>query len=345
MTRTNVIINGTFDNKGAGWSGTDIEANHRESAYLGNGSKNRVSEIDGNKNQTTVMQQTFTVSNPLSSELTLDVALRNAALNDAGSDGFVVEILDSSGAVIATDTVYPTVNSFQPYSLPVSFPAAGDYTLRFTEVGDDDSLGPIIDNVSLLVCFAAGTLIATPSGEKDVANLQPGNLVTTRNGDRPVRWLGQMHVSAEDMKADPKLCPVRVSKDAFGAQSPSRDTFVSRQHRVSVERGDLRDVLVAAIRLCDLPGICVDHGPRDLTYIHVLLDTHEILTANGLAMESMLLAPRSIAALTPQSRSEISEIFGEPSGELRPMKPVAPIPSNAEQKRLVEGLKAEVMAG
>ncbi|WHP69702.1 hypothetical protein [Phaeobacter inhibens] len=59
-----LIINGTFDSGSANWGGTDLETSYTENAYLGNGSSNRVAEMDGQSGQTTVMEQSFTVNNP-----------------------------------------------------------------------------------------------------------------------------------------------------------------------------------------------------------------------------------------------------------------------------------------
>ena len=43
--------------------------------------------------------------------------------------------------------------------------------MRFTELGADDSLGAIIDDVSMLICFVAGTLIETLTGPRAVETL------------------------------------------------------------------------------------------------------------------------------------------------------------------------------
>lgn len=135
------------------------------SSYIAGGGTNKVAEMDGRTGFTTVMQQTFTVARSGSTTLTLKSALRTASLPKAGLEGFTVEILNSSGAVVATMTVKPTTTTWNTYSLPITFPAAGSYTVRFTELGPDDSLGAIIDNVSLLVCFAGQTRIRMERGE------------------------------------------------------------------------------------------------------------------------------------------------------------------------------------
>lgn len=229
---TNVIVNGDFSSGLTGWSGTDLEVN-RLSRYISGGGNNRVAEIDGNRNQTTVLEQTFTLTDPSVAVLSFDVALRDRALDDAGSDGFIVEILDSDGNVLVSDTILPTDNSFTTITIPVTFPSAGDYTLRFTEIGDDDSLGALVDNVAVLICFAGDTAIDTPDGPVAARDILVGDLVSTENGPRPVRWVGRRHVTGAEMMQDERLCPVRISKGALGQGVPSRDLLVSRQHPVA----------------------------------------------------------------------------------------------------------------
>jgi hypothetical protein len=54
-----------------------------------------------------------------------------------------------------------------------------------------------IDTGDFAVCFVAGTLIATPDGERAVEALAIGDLVMTANGRAvPVKWLGRQTLSA-----------------------------------------------------------------------------------------------------------------------------------------------------
>lgn len=340
---TNVIINGTFTDGETGWSGTDIEASYTESAYLHNGSHNRVAELDGHRCQTTVMEQTFTITDPTTTELTLDAALRLESNDNAGQEGFTVEILDSCGTAIASTTIIPTVNTLESYSLPVTFPSAGDYTLRFTEIGPDDSLGAFIDNVELLICFAGGTGIATPAGERLVDNLRAGDIVMTRTGPRPIRWIGKRRVAADEIARNPKLRPVRIARGALGGGLPKRDLCVSRQHRmlttsrVAQRMFGLPDTLVAAIKLTRLPGITVDETIDSVTYYHLLFDTHEIVFANGAPSESLLVTEHALAAMTAEARQELLALF--PALCAKGTAPAATIiPEPRQQKDLVERL-------
>lgn len=344
MTMTNVIVNGTFDSGSTGWSGTDLETKHKETAYLGNGSSNRVAEMDGTRSQVTVMEQTFTVVNPLATELTLDTALRTSSLSNAGSDGFTIEILDASGSVIATQTVLPTSSTYVTVTLPVTFPAAGDYTLRFTEVGPNDSLGAIVDNIELLVCFAGDTEIKTLNGTKRATDIQVGDLIETDCGPKPVRWIGRRKVLAEQIEQEPKYSPVRISAGALGQGLPRRDILVSRQHRMLVSSpicmrmfGD-DSVIVSAIKLTELPGIYVDDSVSEIEYVHLLFDQHEIVFAEGAPTESLLLGTEAKASLTEAAMDEIGLIFPDVPEKKTYMSPVRRIPSGKKQKKMIERL-------
>ncbi|MFV1497209.1 Hint domain-containing protein [Phaeobacter sp. JH20_02] len=339
----NLIINGTFDSGSANWSGTDLEASNTESAYLGNGSSNRVAEMDGQSGQTTVMEQSFTVTAPIQTTLTLDAALRTASLSQAGTEGFTVEILDASGAVIASMSVLPTTSSFTQTSLNVNFTSPGDYTLRLTELGSDDSLGAIVDNISLLVCFCNGTLIETADGPRAIETLTPGDMVMTEEGLKPLRWIGRRRVSANEMRDDPRLRPVRIEAGALGPGLPKKPLLVSRQHRMLIRSRVAQrmfgqfEVLIPAIRLTALPGIYVSAPQEGIAYFHMLFDNHEIVLANGAPSESLLVTEPSLAALSPAARQELKQLFPDLVGAAQHGPASArPIPPQPRQKRLLE---------
>ncbi|WP_370230802.1 Hint domain-containing protein [Cognatishimia sp.] len=343
---TNLIVNGTFDQGDKGWSGTDLETNHTENAYLGNGSANRVAEMDGQRGQTTVMEQSFDVPNPTATELTLDAALRNAALSDRGSDGFSVEILDSDGAVIASQTIFPEGNSFTSFSVPVDFPSAGTYTLRLTEIGDNDSLGPIIDNVALMICFVGDARIEMADGTlKPARDIQVGDRVATTDGPQDVRWVGRRTVSQAELRSMPQFQPVRIQQGALGCGLPERDLYVSRQHRMLVkspvaDRMFGRDeVLVSAIRMVGRPGIECVSATGDVDYVHFLFDRHAIVFAEGAPSESLLVRRETLASLAPAARAEIGALFPDLVASAQGQEAVRIIPRLAAQNTLIDRLK------
>lgn len=339
---TELIINGSFSSGSAGWSGTDIEATYTEGVYQGNGSSNNVAEVNGSANQTTVMEQTFTVPAGQTTELTFDAALRASGPVVAGQDGFTVEIIDENGVVILTETILPTTTDFTTYTYSVTFPDSGDYTIRITEVGPNDSYGALVDDISLMVCLTAGTMIETPDGPRAIEALVAGDMVQTRAGAKPIQWIGRRKITAAEMARNPKLCPVRIRRGALGPDLPNRDLLTSRQHRMLIcskiakRMFDTQDALVSAIRLTELPGIDVVEDLEAVEYFHVLLEGHEILTANGAPTESLLAGPIALRALSEAAREEILTLFPEAGQMECAATAEAVIPSRKRQIRLVE---------
>ncbi|NKX44824.1 Hint domain-containing protein [Roseicyclus persicicus] len=135
-------------------------------------------------------------------------------------------------------------------------------------------------------CFTLGTRIAVPGGLARVEDLRVGDLVETLDhGPRPIRWIGRRRVTGRGAFA-----PIRFAAGALGDHGA---LCLSPQHRVLVDdwRAELyfgeASVLCAAHMLVD--GALIRPAPcTAVTYLHILLDAHEILRAEGLATESFL---------------------------------------------------------
>ncbi len=160
-------------------------------------------------------------------------------------------------------------------------------------------------------CFAAGTLIATPTGARPVEDIACGDLVLTRDhGAQPVRWTGQRRVAGHGAFA-----PVRICKGALGNE---RDLWVSPQHRMLL--ADWRTqyylgqdaVFCPAIQLINADTIYRD--PCDhITYVHLMFDRHEVIYAEGAESESFLVGDMHCADGSA-TRREILEVFPELDG-------------------------------
>ncbi|WP_170525260.1 Hint domain-containing protein [Ruegeria arenilitoris] len=169
-----------------------------------------------------------------------------------------------------------------------------------------------------VVCFALGTLIETPSGPVPVDRLEPGDLVLTMDrGAQPVRWAESARISADQLDQSQHLCPIEIAPGALGPNRPSRPLRVSPQHRMLLD-GPLvellfgeSEALVAACHMVGLPGIRWVR-PRDgVTYVHVLLDRHEILFAEGAPAESLFLGEEALTTLSSDGLQELADIFGD----------------------------------
>ncbi|MFZ1725548.1 MAG: Hint domain-containing protein, partial [Albidovulum sp.] len=160
-------------------------------------------------------------------------------------------------------------------------------------------------------------------------------------GFRPLRLALRRRVAAQELRANPKLNPVCISEGALGNGLPERDLYVSRQHRMLVA-SDIarrmfaaRRVLVAAIRLTELPGIRVVPAVRDVDYFHLLFDAHEIIFAEGAPTESLYTGANALAALTQEARDEIAALFLASLRADHQPEPAHLVLTGKQQRRLV----------
>lgn len=183
--------------------------------------------------------------------------------------------------------------------------------------GNDAALVSTQDDDVNVVCFCAGTMIRRADGS-DIAveNLEVGDRVETLdNGAQVVRWLGQKSLSVPALLRHPNLRPIRIPAGSLSPGVPKADLFVSPQHRILVRSRIARrmfgvdEVLVAAKKLVGVNGITVDHLAWQTTYLHVLLDGHNILLANGAPCESLFLGPQARQSLGSEAIEEISLVF------------------------------------
>lgn len=154
-------------------------------------------------------------------------------------------------------------------------------------------------------CFAAGTRIATPTGEVAVESLRAGDMVWTLDGGAaPVLWAGGRHLDGEALSGLPDLRPVVIRAGAFGLHD---EVMVSPQHAILVDTKD-GERLVRARHLAESGDgrARVARGKKQVDYHHLLLPRHAILRANGLLTESMYPGPMALTALGPAVRLEIA---------------------------------------
>lgn len=193
------------------------------------------------------------------------------------------------------------------------------------------------------ICFAGGSMILLEGGrEIPVEDLRPGMRVQTRdNGLQAVRWIGSRRLSKWELAAAPHLRPIRIVKGSLGPGLPDRDLVVSPQHRLLVRSTIAQrmfgtpEILVAAKHLLQLNGIEIATDLLHVTYVHFLLDQHQVVVANGAETESMFTGTEALKAAGKAARQEIMEIFPD----------LHDIDAYAPARQLVAGRDARHLAG
>ena len=197
-------------------------------------------------------------------------------------------------------------------------------------------------NPGTIPCLTAGTRVQTPQGAVLVEELQPGMTVTILSGGTAVLAASYSRtLDAAEMAEAPALYPVRITAGALGDGVPSRDLLVSRQHRMLVASQIVErmfgvpEVLVAAVRLTELPGIYVDTSVQSVTYLHLLFEDHEVIFAEDAPTESLYLGEEALKSLPQAFQDEIATLFpdllpieDEPASRV-------PIPRRRMQRQLV----------
>lgn len=253
-------------------------------------------------------------------------------------DTVTVTLVDGSTVTI-TGTTFYLANGVEVFT-PTDGSVLQDATLvssSYTTVqGDLDvntDLGP--------PCLTQGTMIETAYGPRPVEQLKPGMQIIGHDGRHlTLRVVLKTSFSARDMLENPKLYPVRIAAGALGCGLPHRDLVVSRQHRMLVNAPVVRrmlgvsDVLLAAIKLTEIPGIFVDRSLSSLTYYHLVFDHHEIIVAEGAATESLYTGPEALRSVPEAALEELMLMFPGMHDQPAMIAPAALIPAGCEQKQL-----------
>ncbi|KAA9009717.1 Hint domain-containing protein [Histidinibacterium aquaticum] len=151
------------------------------------------------------------------------------------------------------------------------------------------------------VSFTRGTHITMASGEqRPIERLKIGDRVLTRDdGPQEIRWVGQ-----NTLRAVGAFAPVVITR---GTLHNEHDLVVSPDHRIFVyQRRDRlgagrAEVLVKARHLVNGTTVYQQDGGF-VDYFQLLFDDHQIIYAEGIAAESLLVDPRTRGALPADVR-------------------------------------------
>ena len=258
-------------------------------------------------------QQTTTILGGPAEKVYVDFAYTVQAPDGATYTIYVIDVGNSPDATLPNNRAVTFIGFQDANPPPIGVP--------LTIIGFN---GTLTVPYATIACFTSGTLIDTPGGPVPVEALTPGDPVVTRRGPQVLRWVGRRHVSPFELRRRPGLRPVVLRAGALGPGCPAADTPVSPQHRVMVGGGRLQLLFGHACALAPakglIDGMSVLPAPSGtgVDYIHLLFDRHEVIRANGMWTESLLLAPVAERAVQGWSAAaegpDTVDVGGAPPG-------------------------------
>jgi collagen type I/II/III/V/XI/XXIV/XXVII alpha len=201
----------------------------------------------------------------------------------AGFNGDTVKGF-ATGDSITLDGVTGLTTSYAAGVLTLTSGATTD-TIAFSNPGGTVTVTAASGNttISVVPCFASGTRIATPKGERLVEELKPGDEVLTVLGEvLPVVWAGHRVVDCSAHPEPERVWPIRIEAHAFAEGAPRRDLYLSPDHAILAQA-----VLIPAKRLIN--GTTIRQvAQASVTYHHIELTRHAVILSEGLPTESFL---------------------------------------------------------
>ncbi|WP_253944114.1 Hint domain-containing protein [Pseudogemmobacter hezensis] len=179
-----------------------------------------------------------------------------------------------------------------------------EYTLLAVEASPRDVR--LTEMMSL--SFARGTRISLASGQMvAIETLTPGmKLLTRDHGPQELRHIGQA-----SLRAVGAFAPVVIPAGTLGN---SADLIVSQHHRMFLyQRRKLAEVptsevLVQARHLVDDETVFIREGGVT-DWFSLIFDHHEIIYAEGIPVESLMVNDATISRLPPEYASELRRQF------------------------------------
>lgn len=179
-----------------------------------------------------------------------------------------------------------------------------EYTLL--RVGPADAGLPLTDLIC--VSFAAGTRVTLADGRQErIEHLAPGTSILTRDhGPQPVRWIGKATLRARGGFAPVVILPGVLGNDAELIVSPHHRLFIYQRGAYRI--GGMAEILVQAKHLVDGEAILRREGGF-VDYYSLVFDRHEIIFAEGIAAESLMVNAATVAQLPPELAGELLRRF------------------------------------
>lgn len=171
------------------------------------------------------------------------------------------------------------VTLYENGSITSQFLLGGSYSTNGFQVTEDpNNLG-----VDLTTCFLEGTRLLGLHHDIAVETMEPGDrLITDSGAMRPVRWVGKRTLDAERHPRPETIWPIRIARNAIADGLPERTLYLSPDHALFIDGH-----LIPAKSLVNGRSI-IQEQRQHITYYHVELESHDILLAESLPVESYL---------------------------------------------------------
>jgi len=236
--------------------------------------------------------------------------------NDSSSTGGTLTITSINGQTVTAGQSVElptgeviTLNDDGTLSIKATDEDGSDVFSYMVTDEDGNTDTAFVNLTTTAPCFTVGAIIDTPRGPIPVEALRPGDPVYTRDhGVQQIRWQGvsrRLRFGAD--------APVRIAANALGTRHAALE--LSQQHRV-FWASDLAayyfgqsEVLIKAKDIVGLPGVTLDQTCAEVTYVHLMFDQHEVITANGLPSESYHPGQQTLNSFDSETRDEVLRLF------------------------------------
>ena len=232
-----------------------------------------------------------------------DLAVISGFVGSASVD--VTTIAPGAATLTSATSGGNTVETISGGGVSQTFTFAGAYAPGSFILGPDAGSG--VQITTNAPCYCRGTLIRTEQGEVPVEALQIGDrLVTASGAVRPVKWIGRRAYGGRLTSGNRDVLPVLIRAGALGEGLPVRDLWVSPLHAMYLD-----GLLIPAKSLVNGHSIVQAGSVQSVEYLHVELETHDVILAEGAPSETfvdddsrgMFLNAGEYARLYPGERS------------------------------------------
>jgi len=199
--------------------------------------------------------------------------------------GSLIDYYDPTNHTLSVSETSPQNpnGGFEDFFATITGPGPGTLNLSNFIITD----GPNGLVISDQPCFAAGTSILTPDGEKLVEQLAVGDEVLTarenHEGVAKIIWVGHRTIDLARHAMPEKVRPIRILAGAFGPGLPERDLRLSPDHALYIDGH-----LIEAKTLVNGVTVIVEQNTRFVTYHHIETAQHDVVLAEGLPAETFL---------------------------------------------------------